>query len=433
MKVIARWEWPEDKYDNLYKIIATEQKIDLPFYIDIVVDDVDDNGISGEYEFFNSGAGGLIYINYFKNKLIKFIPDSEAAKKEINLQKKANKYATTIYKCKESIAIENIYSVVDETIWNQLHNENITTVTSEKANNFIKSLTFYKDGDILYTMIIMEYLSPLEEWIPLAEINDRTIIEKLKEVIIYLVNEKKIYNLIDFVGYTGNHIYYNINKKVFKFIDFGQWENVNDNNNKSIIQNKMIASINERLSQELTIPLNGGNKKIKKKTKNMKKYRKFMIKKKNYIKKIKKSIKKNKKGGSYTPNTSYSSPNIEHITLLSGNNQELNNGDEVIKLNYLYLTSVFKKIIDNRKELNNINIHEHINSDKPSLKNGEIEQILWTQGKCFVKWDNSLPSEEFAYTLFKGNSLSGIDFTYFIEIYNNGHSWAIQKSKIYYD
>ena len=72
----------------------------------------------------------------------------------------------------------------------------------------------------------MEYLDPSDGWFPL-KINDDTTINllsvrhisrKLIKSIYDLVISKRLANTLDFVGYTGDHIFYNTNSHKFKFI-----------------------------------------------------------------------------------------------------------------------------------------------------------------------------------------------------------------------
>uniref|UniRef100_A0A6C0EK96 Uncharacterized protein n=1 Tax=viral metagenome TaxID=1070528 RepID=A0A6C0EK96_9ZZZZ len=91
----------------------------------------------------------------------------------------------------------------------------------------------------------MDYLD-IPDWIPLSkvtEIDSKSIYALLHD----LVYNKGIYNTLDLVGYTGDHIFYNTDLKSYKIIDYGAFMEVKKTDDKDKLIETMWENINNKL------------------------------------------------------------------------------------------------------------------------------------------------------------------------------------------
>ena len=158
---------------------------------------------SGEYVYENQGAGGIIYLNRNNRFLIKLYFYRHSYEKEIQLQLRAGKLAPSIRYYRHIMIAEH------------------------QLGDRIK----YVNNNQPVFIVIMDYLSPSNGWVPLKASDDTTIrllsdinvVRRLIKSVYELVVVKGMANLVDFVGYTGDHIFYNMETNKFQFIDYGQF------------------------------------------------------------------------------------------------------------------------------------------------------------------------------------------------------------------
>jgi len=165
-----------------------------------IVVDKGDEEIDGIYEYKCSGSLGMIYLNLEKGKILKAQPcDIERGGQELAIHEKAGSLAPEIF----SSSIQILKSREDVSLYN---------------------------GDIVL-IIIMEYLDP-EEWIPLHSVRQ---FEVASSHILYLTYaltfDKKLINITDYTGYSGDHIYLNKRTMAMKVLDFGYYKHGNDPSN----------------------------------------------------------------------------------------------------------------------------------------------------------------------------------------------------------
>jgi len=107
------------------------------------------------------------------------------------------------------------------------------------VNTQMHQLKFFYDEPIY--VILMDYLGP-PTWTPLSKMKDINK-DLLYTTIKSLVYDSGIYNPIDLVGYTGDHIFYNEKTEQFKIIDYGLFKDVKETDVKDALVDTMWQSI----------------------------------------------------------------------------------------------------------------------------------------------------------------------------------------------
>ena len=171
-----------------------------------------DEEIDGEYDYFDRGGGGIIFLNQDKNTILKvkeYIPyENTNIDKEVYYQEKLGDISPDI--------LYHDYRTIDSNV---------------------DGLAF--DGNSLQ-VIIMEYLNP-DEWIPLHDNSELfENINELFHVIYDIVYIKGLFNPYDFIGNTGPHLFFNDITGKIKVIDYGSYKESTNNKRDFLIMVKDI-------------------------------------------------------------------------------------------------------------------------------------------------------------------------------------------------
>ena len=253
----AIWEWDYDELDDDFKMdyllpVLKYETFPIPKYETylyppkILVSNLHTN-INGEYKYTTRGSGGMIYENYDTDEQILKITKYNHNEMEVLLQTKAGKYAPEIYHTELINKLPNQYTkLTNEDINTYLH-DLPDNVDVNKVQKVISELTTNQNQPVF--VIIMENLS-LPSWIPLRKLLKEPKIsfyaDILQKNVIDLVTKCKIYNCDDFVGYTGDHIFFNRELNQFKFIDYGFFREIKETDDEESIIKKMLEDVSDQ-------------------------------------------------------------------------------------------------------------------------------------------------------------------------------------------
>lgn len=182
---------------------------------DQIVVDKGDEEIDGEYNFLDRGGGGVIYLNKEKDKVMKISHSLNeiAYNKEVSIHKQAGELAPKIFA--ESIQRLHTRKPQDQSDEGVLYDGSATD-----------DIPPYDGG--LVSIIIMEYLDP-KEWLPLQSLRHfESAYLSVLNLTYDLVFTKKLKNIVDYPGNTGQHIYRNKLTWAMKVLDFGGFQQVTD-------------------------------------------------------------------------------------------------------------------------------------------------------------------------------------------------------------
>jgi hypothetical protein len=226
INIKALWEWEKDELDDLKDIIKNPGETILPPKLKI------DNpsNLKGIYTYMGEGGGGAIYVCETKSLAVKVVFSSSTGLKESQLQIKAKNIAPKIHIHIELDKLDNQHILLDEDMLEYCED---TVDVNEK----MQKLSVY--------IIVMDYLD-MPDWTPLSKvknINSKSIFTLLQN----LVYQKSIYNIIDLVGYTGDHIFYNKKTNTYKIIDYGAFMEVKKTDDKEKLVETMWENINKKL------------------------------------------------------------------------------------------------------------------------------------------------------------------------------------------
>jgi len=231
----ALWEWGEDELSELNDTLNIDNKYGI-ISPKIIINSTDDN-IKGIYTYIAGGGGGAVYINDNYEIILKLVYSHDMYNNERRLQNLAGNIAPSILYNTQLDKLENKHIILEDDILEYWDWGN-----KEKVNSKIKKLVFMDNNPV--NIIIMEYLNS-SDWKPLTyitkpgyELTDE-IKQNLKDTIKSLVYEKKIYNIADLVGYTGDHIFYNKDLNKFKVIDYGAFLDVGRKNKPKLVKDML--------------------------------------------------------------------------------------------------------------------------------------------------------------------------------------------------
>jgi hypothetical protein len=252
------WEWNYDELDDDFKTNYLLPVLEDNTYFyppKLLVSNLHDN-IDGEYKYNTSGSGGMIYDNYDTPdqitkvlKITEYRPENEM---EVFLQKKAGKYAPEIYYDKLINKLPNKHVFLSK---EDIDTHIVDLPDNVDVNDVISKLTTIQNKPVF--VIIMEYLSA-PSWIPIHKLLiHKLLIESdiafyaaiLRDNITDLVNNLKIYNTVDFVGYTGDHLFFNRELNQFKFIDYGLYSEIKETDDSEEIIEKMLEDVSDKYPQ----------------------------------------------------------------------------------------------------------------------------------------------------------------------------------------
>ena len=227
----ALWEWEEDELDDLNDTLVHFSESTLPPKIKIDYPLT----LKGVYTYMGGGGGGAIYLSDTA-LVVKVLFSSSMGEKESRLQLKAGDISPKVHINIELSKLENEHILLDDNMLEYWEG-------SADVNSKIQELSVYNNEPVY--IIVMDYLD-IPDWIPLSkvtEIDSKSIYALLHD----LVYNKGIYNTLDLVGYTGDHIFYNTDLKSYKIIDYGAFMEVKKTDDKDKLIETMWENINNKL------------------------------------------------------------------------------------------------------------------------------------------------------------------------------------------
>lgn len=245
LNIKALWKWEEDELDDLSNILKQDHENIIPSKL--IVNNMNkntNNNLIGEYRYINHGGCSCIFINDSNQTpiILKLIYSEEIYNREVEFQHKAGEFSPNILYNTRLDKLENEYILLDEEMLEYWEGNN-------NVNYKIKGLCVLGNSPI--NIIIMEYLN-VSIWKSLLymEIHAHELNNEIKKTLINMVHslvyDKNIYNIFDFVGYTGEHIFYNKNVNKFKIIDYGGFKTVKNNQDKDILVKQMLENIYDK-------------------------------------------------------------------------------------------------------------------------------------------------------------------------------------------